>query len=167
MYQIGEQVIYGVHGVCRVAAMEERTVDRKKVNYLVLEPVGQAGSRYLVPTQNAAAMAKIRQMLTPQQLQELMDSEEIRTDGWIRDENLRKQTYRELICSGDRVRLMQMVNTLYHHKSERAAAGKKVHLCDDNFLRDAEKLLCSEVSQVLGVEYDQARTFLKNQLSRE
>ena len=164
MYKTGDQVVYGIHGVCRVAAEETKVVDRKKVTYLVLEPVGQEGSRYLVPTHNATAMAKLRSMLTPQELEALFASQEVRTDGWIRDENLRKQTYRELISSGDRASIMKMVHTLYHHKAAQSAAGKKVHLCDENFLRDAEKLLASEVSIVLGLEPDQARKHIKEQL---
>lgn len=56
MYQVGDQVVYGMHGVCRVVEEEKRSVDRKQVTYLVLEPVGQSGSKFLVPTHNAAAM---------------------------------------------------------------------------------------------------------------
>lgn len=164
MYKTGDQVVYGIHGVCRVAAEEARVVDRKKVTYLVLEPVGQEGSRYLVPTHNPAAMGKLRSMLTQQELEAMLSSQEVRADGWIRDENLRKQTYRELISSGDRASLMKMVHTLYQHKAIQSAAGKKVHLCDENFLRDAEKLLASEVSIVMGLEQDQARKYIKEQL---
>lgn len=164
MYQVGDKVVYGVHGVCLVAAEESRMVDRKKVTYLALEPVGQEGTRYLVPTHNAAAMAKLRPMLTAEQLQELIHSDAVQADGWIRDENQRKQTYRELIGSGDRVRLMQMVHTLYRHKKEQLEAGKKVHLCDDNFLRDAEKLLAGEFAIVLGMEADAARQYIRTSL---
>lgn len=164
MYQVGQKVVYGSHGVCMVAAQEARVIDRKKVTYLALEPVGQEGTRYLVPTHNAAAMGKLRPMLTQQQLQELMASETVLADAWIRDENQRKQTYRDLIGSGDRVRLMQMVHTLYAHKKAQLAAGKKVHLCDDNFLRDAEKLLSGEFAVVLGMAPEEARQYLRNQL---
>ena len=167
MYQIGEQVVYGVHGVCRVVDQEERVIDRKRVVYLALEPVGQDGSRYLVPTHNAAAMSKVKAMLSQEEFSKLMDSEEVRADGWIRDENLRKQTYRELISSGDRVRLMQMVRTLYRHKAAQSAAGRKVHLCDDNFLRDAEKLLTGEVSVVMGMDPEQARQYIRNKLKED
>lgn len=167
MYQIGDQVVYGMHGVCRVVEEEKRSVDRKQVIYLVLEPVGQNGSRFLVPTHNAAAMAKIRSMLTKEELDAMLTCNAVRTDGWIREENLRKQTYRELIGSGDRIRLMQMVRTLYQHKAEQAAAGRKVHLCDDNFLRDAEKLLTSEVSIVLGMEQEQAKQYLRDKLKQD
>lgn len=167
MYQVGDQVVYGIHGVCCVADQEERTVDRKRVTYLVLEPVGQDGSRYLVPTHNAAAMAKLRKMLSREDLERLLQSEEVRADSWIRDENQRKQTYRDLISSGDRVKLMQMVCTLYKHKAAQAAAGRKVHLCDDNFLRDAEKLLASEISIVMDMEFDQAKKYMKEHLNKE
>lgn len=119
MYQIGDRVVYGIHGVCCVVDQEERVVDRKRVTYLALEPVGQDGSRYLVPTHNAAAMAKLRKMLSREELEDLLNSETIRSDGWIKDENQRKQTYRELISSGNLVKLMQMVHTLYRHKAPR------------------------------------------------
>lgn len=167
MYQVGDQVVYGIHGVCRVMDMEERTVDRKRVSYLALEPVGQVGSRYLVPTQNAAAMSKLRKMLSREELEAMLDSPDVLADGWIADENLRKQTYRDLISSGDRVKLMCMVRTLYRHKAAQAAAGRKCHLCDENFLRDAEKLLTSEVALVLGMDYDQARDYLKEHLKKD
>ena len=86
MYQIGDQVVYGIHGVCRIVDEEKRVVDRKTVTYLVLEPVRQEGARYLVPTNNAAAMAKLRQMLMPDELTELICSPEVREVGWIREE---------------------------------------------------------------------------------
>lgn len=167
MYQVGEKVVYGIHGVCRVVDQEERVIDRKHVTYLALEPMSQDGSRYLVPTHNETAMSKIRHMLSRNELESLMDSEEVHADGWIRDENQRKQAYRELINSGDRARIMKMVHTLYRHKDAQAAAGRKCHLCDENFLRDAEKLLVSEVSIVLELEPDQARQYIRNKLKKE
>lgn len=165
MYQVGDQVVYGIHGVCRVVDLEERVIDRKRVSYLALEPVGQDGSRYLVPTHNQVAMAKIRKMLSPEELKHLLASDEIRVDGWIRDENQRKQVYREKISSGDRAVLMQLICTLYRHKAEQLAAGKKVHQCDENFLRDAEKLLAGEIAIVMEMEFPQALSFLREQLN--
>lgn len=164
MYQIGDKVVYGIHGVCVVADQEERVIDRKHVTYLALEPIGQVGSRYLVPTHNAAAMAKVKHMLTREELETLIESETVHADGWIRDENQRKQTYRELISSGDRAKLMQMVHTLYCHKASQAAAGRKCHLCDENFLRDAEKLLMGEIGIVMEMEPEQAKQYIRSRL---
>lgn len=164
MYQPGDRVVYGMHGVCRVAGIEEKTVDRRAVSYWVLEPVSQIGASFYVPAHNAAAMAKIRPMLSVHALEELLRSEAVHRDHWIPDENRRKQYYRELISSGDREALMGMVSTLYRHRESQAAAGRKCHMCDENFLRDAEKLLISEVSVVMDLEQDQAKRHIRELL---
>jgi len=162
MFQRGDRVIYGIHGVCDVIGVDDQRIDGKTVPYLVLEPIAQPGSRYMVPTHNPAAMGKVKTMLTRQELQQLIQSDQVRRDCWNRDEGQRKQTYRELISSGDREQIMAMVHTLYCHSSEQKAAGRKVHVCDDNFLRDAEKLLISEVSIVMDMDTDLARSYVRN-----
>ena len=164
MYRVGDQVIYGIHGVCRIIDEDCRTVDRKQMNYLVLEPEGQPGSRYLVPTHNAAAMAKLRKILTSEEMEALILSDTVRDADWIRDDNQRKQIYRDLVSGGDRVSIMRMVHLLYTHKAEQSAAGRKVHQCDDNFLRDAEKLLSGEIAIAMGMTHDEARTYLREKL---
>lgn len=161
MYQAGNQVVYGIHGVCRVVDLETQMVDGKKRTYLVLEPLNQERARYLVPADNPMAMAKLRTVLTKDAWNQLLESNAVREDGWIQDENLRKQTYRELISGGDRERLLRMVHTLYVHKAAQSAAGKKVHLCDDNFLRDAEKCLAGEIAIAMNMEPDEAKNYLK------
>lgn len=164
MYKIGDRVIYGIHGVCVVADQEERMVDGMKRGYLVLEPIKQDGSRYLIPQNNSAAMGKLRRMLSEQELTELLDKQRDSETVWNRDENQRKQMYRELIGSGDREKLIQTVRALYIHKAAQAISGRKFHLCDENFLRDAEKLLASEISVVLNMTDEDAKQFLRKKL---
>ncbi len=165
MYQIGDQVVYGIHGVCAVAAVEQRTVDRKKVEYFALEPVDQPGTRYYVPTGNQAALAKLKPVLSRQELEALLVSDAVRQDVWITDEGQRKLYYRELINSGDRGKLLAMVGSLYRHKASQAAMGRKFHLCDENFLRDAQKLLNSEFALVLGMDPLQVGEYLRTRLT--
>lgn len=167
MYHIGDQVVYGIHGVCRIVDEEKSTVDRKTVTFLVLEPVDQEGTRYLVPSHNETAMGKLRPMLSADELETLIQSPEVHSDGWIQDENGRKQLYRELISSGDRVSFLRMLHTLYLHRKSRTAAGRKVHQADENFLRDAEKLLASEISVIMDISHEEAKTYLRNRLGVE
>lgn len=164
MFQAGEFVMYGVHGVCRVIGTEKQLVNRKRTEYLVLEPLVHNESRFYLPTGNPTAMAKLKSVLSAGELRELIVSEDVRKDCWIADENQRKQRYRDLISSGDRTGVMQMVCSLYRYRDEQYAAGRKFHQCDDNFLRDAEKLLASEISLVLEMSPEDARNFLREQL---
>lgn len=167
LYQVGDQVLYGIHGVCRILEFEERVIDRKRVEYYVLEPLEQAGTKYYIPVKNEVAVSKLRPMMSKEDLQALLNSEDARKDSWIADENARKQHYRSLINSGDRAALMSMVGTLHRHKQAQAAAGKKFHICDENFLRDAEKLLSAEFSLVLGIQSGQVADYIKNALCIE
>lgn len=167
MYQIGEFVVYGCQGVCRIAAIEERTINRKKVSYYVLMPVEQTGATYMVPSENPATLAKLRPIISREMLDELLNSEKVQKTSWISDENLRKQRYRELITSGDYGALLQMIHMIHRHKAEQAAAGRKLHMCDDNFLRDAQRLLEGEFSIVLGIAPDQVGAYIIAALNRD
>ncbi len=164
MYGSGDYVIYGIHGVCRVMGREKQLVNRKRTEYLVLEPLGQAESRFYLPVANETAMAKLRPVLSPEAMSELLASREIRQDAWISEENQRKQHYRDLISSGDRTALLKMTSSLYRYRESQFAAGRKFHQCDENFLRDAEKLLASEIALVLEKTPEDARTYLREQL---
>lgn len=167
MYQTGDKVLYGMHGICLVADLEKRVIDGKQVTYLVLEPAGQIGSRFLVPTHNAAVMSKVRPVMSREALEELLSSEVVREDAWVRDEGQRKRLYRELISSCDRQRLAQMICSLYRYRGALAVSGKKFHMCDENFLRDAEKVLSGEIAAALEIPTTEAIKYLRSKLKED
>ena len=164
MLQLGDLVVYGVHGVCIIADVEERIVDKKKVEYFVLTPKEQPEARFYVPTQNQVALSRLHPLLSREALEALLISEETCKACWIQNENLRKQKYKELINGGDRAALIGMIRSLHKHKENQLAAGRKFHLCDENFLRDAQKLLDSEFSQVLGIPKTEVAAYIQSKL---
>lgn len=166
MFQLGELVVYGVHGVCRVSQIQEQVVDRVPRQYLVLEPVSKGGSQYMVPMHNAAAMNKLTQLLSPKELEELFHNDAIYESNWIQDENRRKQFYRDQSGAVDRQTLMQTVHTIYSHRDELREQGKKLHVCDENFLHDAEKVLSGEIGAVLDLNAQEALQYLRNHLKQ-
>ncbi len=167
MFEVGAKVLYGVHGVCIVTGLEKQLVNKKWMEYYALEPVEQPGARYLIPTGNEAAVAKLRPILTREQVLELLHSDQVRKNAWIEDENARKQRYRELIHSGNRTALISMVGTLQLHKLKIQEAGKKFHLCDENFLRDAQKLLSAEFALVMNIPQQEIGEFIQKEIYGE
>ena len=164
MYEIGQQVLYGAHGVCTVTAIEVMRFGKEKAKYYVLEPMAQPGSKYYIPVKNETAVGKLRPLLRREELLALLHSQQIRDYPWISDENQRKLRFRELIHSGDRLQLMGMISALHRHKRELADTGRKFHQSDENFLQDAEKLLNAEFSQVFGLEPREVRSFILREL---
>lgn len=160
MYQLGDRIVYGVHGVCDIIDLEIRVIDRKKVEYFVLSPLDQPEARFYVPTQNKAALAKLRPLVDRDSLEEILRQKKQEAPSWIPDENLRKQKYRELINKADVGELVCMVRDLHIHRQAQIEQGRKFHLCDENFLRDAEKLLCAEFSLVLNIPQNEVKGYI-------
>lgn len=167
VYQQGCQVVYGIHGVCNVLEPEVRRIDRKNVEYYVLQPLDQPETRYYVPTQNAVAVSRMKPILTKQEVDQLLQEASKQELTWIDDEPQRKQYYKTLIVSGDRALLLGMIGLLYRHRKEQLNAGKKFHASDENFLRDAERLISGEFSVVLNMSCKDACTYVQNILDIE
>lgn len=165
MFQTGSHVIYGIHGVCTVLGTEHRKIDRSNAEYYILEPIKQPGDRYYIPTQNATAVGKLKPLLTKEELDAMLASPEVGRDIWITDEALRKQCYREVISSNDRAALISMIKSLHVHRDEQLTQGRKFHQCDENFLRDAETLLSSEFSLILGITPSEVGEYIRNAIN--
>lgn len=165
-FQIGDQVVYGAHGVCKIVDFTQQTVDRKKKNFYVLESLGHSGMRICFPADNPAVLNQLRPLIRKQELLDLLASDRIRQNCWIADEGQRKLRYKELISGGDRVFLLQMIHSLQQHKKEQLSQGRKFHLCDDNFLRDAIRLLNMEFSEVLEIPPEDVAAFVLDCLNR-
>lgn len=165
MYQVGTYVVYGIQGVCRVVGTEIQRVNRVRTEFLVLEPLDKHEAKFFLPTGNPSALAKLRPVLTSEEATQLLASAGDDGGCWIPEESRRKQRYRELASSGDRTAMMQMLSALYHFRQVQLDEGRKFHQCDDNFLRDAERILCLEIALVLDMSFEDARADLRRRMN--
>lgn len=166
MFQCGDMVVYGIHGVCSIIDIEDKRLDGKAISYFVLEPAGQAGARYYIPKDNPVATSKLRKIITREDVNALLASPKVKENVWISDENQRKAKYRELAPHPDCAELLRNLRTLHFHKQECLAEGKKVHICDENFMRDAERLVRTELSFALGLPQEAVAAYLQEKLEK-
>jgi CarD family transcriptional regulator len=94
----------------------------------------------------------MRKVLTIQEVNALIDSMPGKSPLWIENENERKEAYRGILASGDQAAIISMVQALFMHKKEREAEGKRLHMSDEHFLKDAEQILYNEWQYVLNVD---------------
>lgn len=164
MFKCGDKVLYGSHGICEILDIETKRVDRKNIEYFVLQPLEQPGAKFYIPIHNQIALSKLRPILSPTEIDALLNEHIAQGDAWIEDEGQRKQRYKELISSGNRAALIRMVHALHIHRRLQQEAGRKFHLCDENFLRDAEKLLSAEFALVLNISPNDVGAYIQNAL---
>lgn len=149
MFQVSDVIVYGTQGVCKITGTEEKTVSGKKITYFVLKPVGDQGSTIFVPKDNAVVLKKMRRLLTKDQIHQLIDSMPEENAEWVADENARRELYKQMLAGGDHLELIKMIKAIYAHKKQREAEGKRLHMSDERFFKDAEQILYNEFQYVL------------------
>ena len=152
MFQINDVIIYGTQGVCRIEGTEDRIVSGVKKAYYVLKPVGDAGSTIFAPKDNEIVQKKMRRLLTKEEIHKLIDSMPEENAIWVTNENERKELYKGILAKGDHMELIKMIKAIYAQKQEREADGKRLHISDERFFKDAEQILYNEFQYVLDVD---------------
>ena len=152
MFQINDVVVYGAQGVCKIIGIDEKRVNGEIKQYLVLKPKDDKGATCFVPTWNEKAMGKMRKVMTREEVNATIDSIPSQKPSWIANENERKDTYKRILTSGDQAAIISMIQALYLHKKEREADGRRLHMTDERFMKDAEQLLYNEWQYVLNVD---------------
>lgn len=149
MFQVNDVIIYGAQGICKITDMEEKTIDGKIRTYFVMKPVGDNGSTIFVPTDNEVVLKKMRRLLTKEEIHKLIDAMARENAVWVTNENECKELYKNILAKGDHLELIKMLKAVYAHKKEREAEGKRLHMSDERFFKDAEQLLYNEFQYVL------------------
>ena len=149
MFQVDDVIMYGTQGICRITGMEEKTVSGTKKTYFVLAPVNKHGAVIFAPTDNAHVLKKMRRLLSEEEILRLIDSMPEEDAVWISNENERKEHYKKALAGGDHLELIKMIKAIYAHKQAREAEGKRLHMSDERFFKDAEQILYNEFQYVL------------------
>ena len=152
MFQVNDVIIYGVQGVCKITGTEEKMLSGKKKTYFVLKPVSDQGATIFAPTDNELVLKKMRRLLTKDEIHKLIDSMQSEKAVWVANENERKELYKSVLAKGDHLELIQMIKAIYAHKKEREAEGKRLHMSDERFFKDAEQILYNEFQYVLDLD---------------
>lgn len=168
MFQVNDVIIYGAQGVCKITGIEEKSVSGAKRTYFILKPVGDQSSTIFAPTDNAYVLKKMRRLLTKDEIHKLIDTMPEENAVWVENENERKELYKNILAKGDHQALIKMIKAIYVHKKEREAEGKRLHMSDERFFKDAEQILYNEFQYVLDLGgKDDLMTYIFRRLEKQ
>ena len=163
MYHINDTILYGSHGVCKITGIAKKDFGRVSDEYYVLEPVYNNFTIY-VPMHNQVLAEKMHRVLSAEEIQDMIRSMPEENTTWIENENERKNRYKEVISRGDRRELLRMIKSLYLHQQTQQAKGKRLHMSDERFFHEAEKMLYDEFALVLDIPPEQVLSFILEQI---
>ncbi len=154
MFCVGQTVLYGSNGVCMVDDVTEKRIGKIKMQYYVLKPLCNNTSTLFVPTANQQLVSKMRRILTEDEAEAILRDLPPCGD-WNDNKQERSEQFRAIITEGSCVELIRLIRLVRTHEQEQLAGGKRLHITDERFLKEAEKMVCEEFSLVLHISRDE------------
>lgn len=162
MFQKDDYVMHESAGVCRIAGVEERDfMQGEKKQYYILKPLHSPCDSIFVPVDGHI---KMRNILTREQANELIEKiPEIEAD-WLDDDTAREQSYKDAFRSFDCYEWVKIVKSLYLRISERKQDGRKPLLMDEKYLGLAEEYLHGELSVALDIPVNKIGSYIARRI---
>ena len=167
MLAVGQTVVYGTQGVCTVREISMLKLGKTKGEYYVLSPVDDPGSTVYVPTANEKLMGKLRPVLTEKEADALIDEAVREPLEWTVSDAERKSACDDIVKSGDRKQLMQLVGMLYRRREALKDQKKHFHNIDAQYLKTAERMLHGELAYALGIAADDVADYIRRRAAGE
>ena len=165
MFQVNDKIHYGGSGVCLVQEIKSMRFGRTREQYYVLKPVYQNASLIYVPVDSPLLVGKMRAVLTKQEVEDLIrEMPQIQT-AWEDDPQLRKTQFDNLLRSNRCSDLVVLIKTLLEHKERRQSIGKTLHVADETYLREAQRLLFDEFAGALNIQPSQVNEYIRDALN--
>ncbi len=167
MFQAGDVIVCGSHGVCRVekvGPISSAAADRDRI-YYTLKPLYERGSVVFTPVDNQKMV--IRPVISREEALRLIDGMRDAEGLGIQDEKKREEGYKEALKTCRAEELVRMMKTIYARGRSRAARGKKATDADSRYLKLAEDYLFGELSVSLDLDRDQVKAFIRERIGRE
>ena len=166
MFSKNEYIIYGSTGACKIIDIVIRKFGfNQERKYYVLKPAYENNSTIYAPIDNDKVT--IRKIMTKEEVYNLIKTIPNNETIWIDDNNLRKETYNEILRTGNKKEIIKLIRTLHQQRISKKEVGKKLNVGDEKIMNEAEKLLHEEFALVLNIKVDEVLPFISGELSPE
>ena len=165
MYNIGDVVMYGTFGICRIESIEKRKLTKQEQEYYILKNINTDKNVYYVPTNNEAAVGKLHAVCSRAEADSLIAHMASEKPIWIDNDAKRKEEYTRIIRDANKQEIISLIKTLYLRSKEVAKSGKKLHAADQGFLSTAENMLFEELAYALGIDRSEVVGYIERHIT--
>ena len=165
-YKVGEYVVYGSNGICRINDIKDMTLSPMigERNYYVLEQINTKASTIYVTTDNVTLCAKMRYVLTEKEILDILHGVKENSISWIDDRKTRAQSFYNILHNGSHEELLLMIGCIYLKGKELSESSKRLSDSDASVLRSAEKIIKEEFAFSLNIEPEKVGEFIRKEL---
>ncbi|MDO4393663.1 MAG: CarD family transcriptional regulator [Bacillota bacterium] len=159
---IGELVSYGTNGLCTIENIEMMSMvsDEPEMPYYVLKPESSSLSTVYVPMHNEKLVSRMRKLLTPEEIKQMVSDTVTEQIKWNNDRRYRNDSFHNILNNGVSKDMLLMIQCIEKRKEDLTVEGKKLPTTDTTTLKQAERLVSEEFSKVLGIDKDQIEDYV-------
>ncbi|MFU0828124.1 MAG: Transcriptional regulator, CarD family [Lachnoclostridium sp.] len=155
MYQVGDLIVFGNKGVCKIDNIGTlESFDSKKLYYTLI-PYFSSGGKIYTPVDNDKVI--MRPLISKEEALKLIEDIKNIDTIWITNEKRREHEYKEAIRKCDCRELVRIIKTIYLRKQSRLTRGKRVLSIDSKYYKIAEENFYGELSISLGMNIDEVK----------
>ena len=166
MFEVGEHIVYGTNGICRVEEICKSPYDAADTRtYYLLIPVNNPmSSTIYTPVDNERV--PMRRLMTREQIDALIAAMPAIETLIVPVEKQRREIYRNTIGGLCPEGYVSVIKTVDRRKEELAAAHKHFPVSDLEYGRLAKHLLYSECAHVLGMDEECIEGYILDRLGK-
>jgi len=160
MYKVGDHIVYPVHGVGRIDAIEEKEVLKEKNDYYLITIIA-SNMKVMIPVKNADIIG-IRAIISEEEVRNVLDILEKDENTSVDDWKLRYQNNMDKVKSGSIQQVSEVARDLY-----RRGQIKELSIMERKLYESAYQLLTNEIALSLKVDLEEAGGIVSDSLSVE
>ena len=161
VFAIGDLVVYGGEGVCRVESIGRSAISCADPTreYYTLAPMYHTG-HVMTPVDTRVLMRPIMTAQEAEAFVATLPALEAEKTGEL-SQRAAREYYQSLVTSYDCSRLATFIKTLYHKRAAAIKSGKKVSQLDERYVKRAEDALYGELGAALGIGRDDVCDYIR------
>lgn len=154
-YKIGDSIFYGKSGACEIVEIGTLSFGKEDQLYYSLKPVMDSRSTVYVKVE--VGDDEFRSVMSKKDATLMLDqiSEEEPASYTID-----KVFCEELLRSGEQLKISALIKELRMMRKDTTRNRKGLNISEERILRDAEKILYSEIASALGITMEKAQEAL-------
>ena len=165
MYQIGDLVVYGSMGVCRVDGFSHPD-SGSSVLFYCLSPLYQSG---VIHTPVESEKAPLRPIMTTEAAETLLAQLPTIQVEIYKERTIQQlaQKYQTVLQTGDPLQLLSLSLSVQQKRKQAEAQKRRLGMVDERYCRQAERLLFGELAVALNMSIDDIPQLIASRLGED
>ncbi len=158
MFKVGDKIVYPMHGVGEIEAIEKKVVLGKRSEFYMITIISN-GMKVMIPVNNAEEIG-IRSIITKKDIKKVLNILSTKSEPIEEDWKQRYQNNIEKVKSGSIYEVSEVARDLFRRGSE-----KELSIMERKLYENAYQLITYEVAMSKKVDIEEAGSIVSESLS--